>query len=373
MKRRAGFLALLALFALALALLAERPTPSASVRSRAPRGLRAAFHYLERRGVDVRAWERPLARLPEQPGLLIVAMPLAAPPLREDLEALDRWSQRGGNTLLLADPSGAGAYDAALLAAFGLSRVDSQAEPPLGWSGWRRWRTAESVLVPAPWRVAAGRTARPVVLTGAARIGEPPSTEAWLLDANGTAFAFEVPRQRGRLVVVNNATLLANAWLARDGNLAWLEETLGDLVPTGGAALFDEWHQGYREVSEEDGPGTGVPLALLLTHLGLIYCGVVFVLARPFGPRLVAEGANPGSISRSLLGLASLHRVGRHAAEAGQLLLDHARPLVPQEQGDDPLPERFEGGEAEFLALARTVGERQRRRNHPPPFRESPR
>ncbi len=373
MKRRTIVLSLLALFALAMALLAERPTPPVSVRSRAPRGLRAAFHYLERRGLDVRAWEHPLARLPEPPGLLIIAMPLAAPPLREDLEALERWSQRGGNTLLLADPSGAGAYDAALLAAFGLSPVHAQAEPPLGWPGWRRWRTAESGLAPAPARAAAGRTARPVILTGAARIGEPPNTEAWLLDDKGTAFVFEIPRGRGRLVVVNNATLLANAWLARDGNLAWLEEMLGELVPAGGAVLFDEWHQGYRDASGETQSGSGLALTLLLAHLGFLYLGIVFVLARPFGPRLAAEGTTPGSIGRSLLALASLHRVGRHAAEAGQLLLDHARRLVPAEPGDDPLPERFEGGEAEFLALARMVGERQQRRGRPPPVPEDPR
>ena len=165
-------------------------------------------------------------------------------------------------------------------------------------------------------------------------------------------------RGRGPVLMVDNATALGNGWLAEGENLSLLE-ALAERLP--GPLIIDEWHQGYG-AADPEGAAVLRPAELVLVHLLLLYLAAIWTLSRPFGPRSRAGGAPRGSAARDLEVLASLHRAGGHAEEAGRRLLALVRERAGRRAEELGLPERFEGGEAELLALARQVGALQAER-----------
>ena len=326
-----------------------------------PRGLAACYTYLERRGYPVTTWQRDYLRLPEPPGLMVLAAPFRIPVSVQEYGALDGWIRRGGHFLLLTDSTDQFGVESMLLSSFGLPKEEVPPDPPLGPLAWRRWyrRTLEM-------EAAAGSgidlSLPAVVRAGRERVIAPRGAATLLASKeDGSAMGFRLDRGMGALLVINNSSVWANAWIERGGNLALLEQVVGSAAASTGRVWFDEWHHGHRAALADAGGGSG-SLLLLVAHLGLLYLAAAWTISRPFGPRLAADALHAGSVHRNLLGVASLHRAARHAPDAGRALLERARRLAARKGVAVDLPERFEGGDREFIELARHIGQLKRKR-----------
>jgi hypothetical protein len=368
-SRRAG-LGLLAAFVVLLAvvgLLAGRPVGDRpTVRSARPAGLLAAFSYLDRRGYPVERWERPLDELPlHERHTLVIGAPFTVVPGTERVEHLSRWLSAGGRLVLLTSGRRPAAPERLLYAGLQLSVQDLGARPPLSWSAWRRWRTQPRRLRASERRVAA--TVYPDRALAAAQSTHvvTPGRDAEVLyeDEDGTPAVFREPHGRGSLLVVNDASVLANLNVDEAANVDFLEALASSATGAGadGSRIyFCEWLHGFRAV-EVDSEGHAGALVWLGLHALLIYALSLWRLGRRFGPPPREVRVPESSIGRDLSALASLHERAGHTQDAGTRLLELARRGRPAGARGDTLPERFDGGPREFVELARRVARAQRK------------
>ena len=352
MSRRQGLLlAGLVGLIIALGMLGAPPQLGPSTHGDQGEGLRALYLYLEARGVEVSRWERPLEDLPAADGSLLLAAPFPTSWSDADTRALRQWASQGGTVVLLLSGAEPSLNEDRLLDAFGLTVGPQRRDGPLWYPDWKQWRNEEAVLhaidpaLPEPLRMRRE--------THGPRL--PATAEALYLDPSGQPMAWDLPWGLGRVRVLANPSVLNNAGLVHPENLASVDALLG----TERAVRFDERHHGHLAAEALDLGEVLGPFELLVAHLGLIYLLGVWVLTRRFGPALVLERDRRGSVSRDLEVLASLHRRSGHSLQAGQRLLQLVAERARRRRESSPLPAHFEGGEAEFLALARQVGELQ--------------
>jgi len=357
MKRRL-LVALGLVFAVAVALISvgvEDQTNRASAQVHRSRGLLAAARYLDATGAPTQRWERPLDELSVDPDAsLVLALPMKNGLTEAEQSALTRWRIGGGRVVVLTSGDEPRASDQELLDLLDLFAVDRREEAPLWWFDWKDWATRrERLTSKLGWP-------SPVVIQPGAYATRPlEEVEVLYRGPDGDPAVYRWrPSGWGEIVVVDNATALGNRWLGEAENLALLER----LFPAGQPVIFDEWRQGYSAVEVVDADAVLTPSQLLLAHLLLLYGAAIWTLSRPFGPPARDAGVRRGSVSRDLLALASLHRYGKHAEQAGQRLLELARERAGRRVGELGLPEQFDGGEDELIALARQVGELQAER-----------
>lgn len=347
-------LALLALIVLVVILLQDPGANKPTVRSPLPEGYRAAFAYLEARGYEVLAWQRPLDDLESTAATLVIAAPFSRGLSEAERASLDAWLAEGGTLVLL--PSGrddAGAESLFLLD-LGLAQERIADGEPVAWDEWRAWKTGRQAFRRVGGDAWPGAPERIHARRAAIRVNQPGGARTLFLDEDDAPVVFEIPRGEGRIVVVNDASVWSNALLSAPGNLALLE-----LVAGSGPLLFDEWRQGYADPDTE-GAVTAGAFEILIAHVFIVYLAAVWALGKRFGPRLVEARLLRGSVARDLRAIAALHQRGGHAKEAGALMLSRARQLARGRTGPDELPESFEGGEKELHALGRRIAELQR-------------
>lgn len=341
-RRGWALLGLVAIAAFGLLSLVVEPRGGASSRSGGAGGYRAVAAWLAASGREVVEHDRPLGEAPPD-GLLVVATPLAAAWTAEDAAALQRRLDAGGAVLLLvgaADPT-----THAVLDGMGLAVAPNPHAAPPAWWPWA-WGDGGRELVNRD-----GATLR--VKRARHRLVVPPTAEALWTDADGVAEAAILAR-RGP-VAVFPASAFANAWIDEPGNLEALVAVLARVAPDG-PVVFDEWHQGFqREAAVEAGPVRHV-LTAIFAQGALLYGLALWTLSRRSGPPRARPLPPPPAVAGELGALARLHREAGHAGEAGSWLLAEAR-----RSGMEGLPPRFEGGEAELLALGRRVAAGQRR------------
>lgn len=345
-----------ALVAIALPRAAQRGPVSVNADAG---GFRAAWLYLQARGWPVREWRQPLADLPlSDGGVLVLSVPGGAPYGRTDADMVRRWLMVGGDVLVFLDPTRD--PDGPLLEELDVEVRQSARTGST--DDLMETLAGETTLEPGP---DADWTADGPVLVRAGPWGvQPDPDEARLaVDDRGELAIRERRLHQGRVVIVSDQALMANAWFAREGtgNAVVLEALLSRLDADRGV-LLDEYHWGLREVVDDATVAANRRgLDLLLFHLLLVYVLVAWTLGRRFGPGRPPAPPPRTSVERDLAALGALHARARHRAELGQLLLDAVdRTSSPAARAVSGLPDRFDGTDADLVALARKVGELQR-------------
>jgi len=329
-----------------------------SVWNHRARGLSAAFAYLRERGVDARSWERPLTELPPSPGVLVLAAPFSAGFTREDERQIEEWLVRGGRLIVMSSGDDPTFVEEQVLAIARAHPVRVPPEPPLAYAAWREWRRRVRTLARAEGaeRVAA---AEAVVRAGSVRAEPPASAQVLMRDEEGNRMVVAIERGRGRILLINNASMWENGWIQRRGNLDQLEAAVELLASDGSPVLFDEWHHGRRAHATEASSTPLGPFELMMLHVLLMYALALWALSRPHGPRFAPPATAAPPLERSIFALAALHRRAGHAAETARILVESARRTLRGPAAEIPLPDPA-AGEAELLALARRIGLDQR-------------
>ncbi len=360
--KRAGIVMLI-LALLAVWLIAFRTATvgadTPSVYSRKARGLAAVYAYLKKRGIEAIPWERPLAELPRTPGALILAAPFESPVGDSDESAIRSWLNRGGSIVLLTSGDEPELAESRLFEIFRVPAAVVPPPPPLGYLAWRRWCLRDLRLTRSP-RAGEGIPGAAVVRAGSFRASPNAAARILLEDPAGAPSEFLMHRGKGLVLVVNNASMWANAWIAQEGNLDQVEASLRLAAPSRAPVIFDEWHHGHQVVPATERSTVIGPFELLVAHLLLIYGLALWTLSRPAGPRHGSLSGGAPSVERSLFSLAALHRRAGHATESARLLVASARQLLRDRDGAPapPLPDAAD--EPQLLVLARRIGEMQR-------------
>lgn len=356
-----------------------------STWSRGPRGLQLAHAYLEARELPVARWDVPLTELgtpgsEASPGALVLALPLRRGLSDEEAAALDRWVIAGGRLVVLGSGERVPPAEAYTLRKLGLEGRPLRGDPPLWWFSWKAWTEEVGELVPEEpggmaLTVRTGDAALRPVAQPVARVLQrfddagqptPEELEEWsgLVGTeapSGTPAVFSIRRGYGEVFVVNNGSAFGHGLLEEGDNLAFLEGLAREITADGGTLAFDELHHGFPAPGAEPPAEADPAFWAVVGQLGLLWILAVWTVSRPFGPPLARMRTRSGAVGRELAALASLHRRSKHAPEAGARLLALARARARRGGlGEAELPEAFEGGEAELLALARSVGEAQR-------------
>ena len=295
----------------------------------------------------------------------MIGAPIARRFTLADAEAVEKFMSRGGSVLLLSSggrPDRFGERAMFLYLGLGGTSQRLREAPPSWWPTWRRWKMATRRLEPADSGPLAGQVGGEA-LAGWFGVARPPRARVWLVDDEGSPMAFEIPQARGRLLVVNDATMWANGWIGNRGNARLLRATVEELLPPGEAVIFDEWHQGALDV-EAAGSGAWVtPFELLVAHVLLVYLLAAWTLSRRFGPKL-APSRRRGEQGANVLGaLSDLHvRAGHHREAAGRLVELARRRLARRGRDPSLVPDRDVTSGKELVSLAREIGKLQRER-----------
>jgi len=357
------FMVLMGIVAACLLWLAGANASGPSSWATGPTGLRLAHDIIDHDEPNLRPrrWDRPLTDLTQPAGGLVLALPLLRGLDAEELEALDRWLVNGGHLLLLTSGERPGPVEMALLQTLRLESRTLRDDPPLGWFSWKAWREAEVDLVPVHAGLPAIRSRH-----GRTHVVAKGSSHTLYTFPDGALAVGTRSRGAGRVTWVNNATAFGNAWITESDNAAAWAGLMAPLAATGDV-LFDEFHHGHVAPDVVmPGADSGAFRGIVL-QLALLWLLTAWTLSRPFGPVRRVLRPRRGAVARELAALASLHQRAGHASAAGTRLLALARTRRRRRgrsdlsQPDTGLPATFTGGEAALLALARDVGERQRR------------
>jgi hypothetical protein len=228
--------------------------PAASTRNGDPRGLLAAFRYLEARGVAVDRLDAELAG-GAQAAVLVLPAP-SRRPLDEAAVAAALQSARSGGVLVVLLPPDARRAQPALVEALGIT-VRAE-RPPLG--------EAPSLLGREPSldvRPASAAAAGDPLLHGAGRLLAAPARAVDLeggevlarVGGDGAPVILRRAEAGGLVYVLADASLLENHRLDLADNLHLLEGLAALARERGGPILFDESHH-RRPLPGERTPST---------------------------------------------------------------------------------------------------------------------
>jgi hypothetical protein len=329
----------------AILLLAVVEAPQAGSRSvtdSTDRGYQAAFEWLAEQG-SAQMWEGALGDATAGTTLVLV-WPLEKPldPVA-DATTLLRHATAGGRVVLLLDGASPVEPPRELLdGAMGVSVVSEEPVPPYRWSAWKAWEEDRRTAKTEDGTI---RVARPH-WTLDCRRGTPIATRS-----DGRHLACRVPRGRGEVVVIADATVWQNDHLGRNQNLELLTAVLG-----GQPVLFDELHHSGGALGATT--PTHVP-ALLFLHLGLLWLLAVLALARRFGDPLPTPALPRPSMARALHALATLHRGSGHAHDAA-LRIHAVLNARAARRGLPPLPEPDVESDTQLVVYTQQVGAAQR-------------
>ncbi len=381
---RGLLVAVLLAFIVLLVWFSTQQGTGASTWARGPRGLSLAYDYLDARDVPVARWDRSLTELGtlgESSGIdsLVIALPLDKPLLEEEGAALDSWIVEGGTLVLLGSGRRVSPADRAWLRGLGVEARPHGGDAPLWWFDWSAWWSREEQLVaepgsPSDMPLLTVRTGTTVLLPlvssdkavlqrfEAHETVEVEGPRQGTVSARGAPAVFTMARGGGQLLVVNNGSALGHMLLDSGSNLGFLDALAHGLTSSGGTLFFDEVHHGYGQVDAYPTPATDAAFWGVVGKLMLMWALVAWMVSRPFGPRVEVIRARSGAVARELRALASLHRAGGHAHDAGRRLLQLAHTRARRSgKGIGDLPAVFEGGEAELLGLAQELGRRRKK------------
>lgn len=269
MSRRAGYAiyAAAVLAAIVAALFSRARVPPSelpSVDNAGPRGLKALRVYLEETGQEVVAHRSAFESFPAEVATIVIAAPEARPIGPAEVDALERFVERGGTLVYLAPP-------------------DRDSQPHLG----ERFPTSEGKFLAAKallGRDASGASAQAWIPTGVLA-----GVNALRVAAGGTstvrdqrfvpiagngpdAVLWSVTRGKGTVLVASGPSIAANQRLHLEDNLQlWAN------LAARGPMLFDEYHH-------VPAPPPPASRGMHAVALQFAICALVFLWAR--GTRL---------------------------------------------------------------------------------------
>lgn len=347
-RRRAIDLAVV-IVALGLVLLvsvlrASRPQAAFSVPSTydtGGNGYAALYEFLQREGLSVSRFERPVGELRQRSGALVLAGDRAIFAVASNanaLRALDAWVRAGGTLIVLGETL-------------------------------QRDRDALGLPLPhAIHKTGIASVGCPLTGTRALRVGAE-FTQAYapacgrdratLLSASGKAAMLTHRRGRGTVIAATTAEIFGNRQLAQNDNAAFAYAIFAGLGPV----TFDERIYGHAtghtfwEVLPQP---MRISIVLALVALGLAILGANL----PFAPPAPLEAPAERDSGAYIASLARMLQRGGAAHEIVARLARHAHTvLAPRAAGDEranALLEEFEGlkthprpGPREVLAAGR--------------------
>jgi hypothetical protein len=194
-------------------------------------GYRALYLWLRNMGVPATRWERPLAELSREAGVLLMLSPRLGPG-PGDLKALETWVRGGGTLVLVASPWNAFAKH------FGFERKR-------GFLDRKKQEDQESLsFQPGPY-VRGQRTIMSKTHPGID--AKNPQAIAHSRDAFGNLI-MALEEGKGRVILVADPSLFSNVHL-RSGDHARLALDLFLTHLGNKQLLIDEYHHGYGRVT----------------------------------------------------------------------------------------------------------------------------
>lgn len=233
--------------------------PDASAFNSGPSGLQGLYFFCRELGHDTRVWRRPMKRLPEAAGLLVVAAPFpyGSQLGPQDNRELVKWAKSGHTVLVLGADPDLSSLAGASVRPGGEKRGEVRPAVPSGlMTGVEELRLAQY------------------------RWHDPSdSVVVHAADGRGPALISR-PLGRGQVIALADSSSLANGHLAESDN-AILAANLEALAR--GPIYFDEYHHGFRERPTLAGMLFRPPL-LWATLQALVALGLfVHAASRRFG------------------------------------------------------------------------------------------
>lgn len=260
--------------------------------SAGPSGVKGLYELLDRQGLSVGRWERPIRELPAD-AVLIVMEPLARPMDQDGSKALRRWQAAGGRLLLFASGS---------LALPGVP-VEGVAVESTG--------AATSEERPRGARGSVLSGVRTVRLEGRQRLTLAVNKRAGVLAADRYGALVVRGPGPGRTVVVADALSPRNGRLADADNAVLLANLASGLANGDRPIFFDEYHQGFGgeggggpSLWEAVGPATRAAFWYLL--VGVLF--VVYNANRRFGAPRRLETGRDRPVTEYIESMARLYR-----------------------------------------------------------------
>jgi hypothetical protein len=233
--------------------------PDASAFNSGPSGLQGLYFFWRELGYETQVWRRPMDRLPEEAGLLVVAAPFPYDSQLgpQDNRELVEWAKSGHTLLVLGADPDLSPLAGASVRPGGEKRREVRPSAPSGlMTGVEKLRLAQD-----RWDDLSGS----VVVHAA--------------DARGPALISR-PLGRGQVIALADSSSLANGHLAESDN-AILAANLAAFAK--GPIYFDEYHHGFRERPTLAGVLFRPPL-LWATLQALVALGLfVHAASRRFG------------------------------------------------------------------------------------------
>lgn len=300
-------------------------SPVPSIHNPGPRGLKALALYLAEGGQPIGVTTAGYDALPDDAGVLVLALPLAWEPGPDERAALRAWVERGGSVLLLLGPEGVPGDRTALTLGAALVREEKsfdEAEREL--SGAVRQLLGDTTRRGTdlhPWlptpatdgvvRVRVRAAATLVLISGLELLGDEQA-----------AYAAVAQLGEGRVLALARPDPATNHWIGESDALGLVLGLLS-LAPRAGPILFDEHHLQPKAPAELPA-GVGLALAQLAL-VALVFAGA---RGRRLGaalPTPAPVGVDGGAYVRQL---GALYRsAGADEALAAELLAGLRRRL----------------------------------------------
>jgi hypothetical protein len=285
----------------------EKGKPRRSSYSSQQGGWKAFYLLLQREKFDVRRFTKAPEKWPENAAVVIAGPEYINLGRGSEIwggsepdDALS-WVDSGGTLILLMDEQNAL-----------IQKLKLHAQDYL----------SKDAPVPPAQPAALLTGVRGVFVPGEQRWRDVPK-EAVTLLADKHPAAVVIPRGMGRIVAITEPTIADNTHLGEADNARFLVQLVAAYAGTGddaGAILFDEFHQGYGDDSEERSLWRAIGPAGRLAALQLLAVALLaaYTAARRFGlPRPLPEP--PRVSSEYVASLADLYR----RARAGDAALEN--------------------------------------------------
>lgn len=291
----------------------EQRTQQPTTYSIDPDGLKVYYQLLERQGIQVRRFERPLNRLPDDAGVLVMAEPQQRKVAPDEDAALWSWVKKGG-TLLLIVSGGVRNEEGRPLDLQGLTVQTKKALP--------------ADLPPNPEAdYPLSRDVHRVHVEGAARLTDPNEEGTPLVqDSEGIYVATWSYDKGGTVVVATDGVMPSNRQIATADNAVLFVNIAQQRAKNRPVVLFDEYHQGF--VAEEGGgrslwAAVGAPARAALWYLLVVFLLVIYNANRRFGSPIALHPPEARPSTEYIEGMAGLFRRAR-APELALEMIYHA-------------------------------------------------
>jgi hypothetical protein len=270
-------------------------------------GTKALYQLLDRQGFRTQRYERPLGKLPDSAGVLVMVEPLARPMKPEEIASLQEWLNGGGTLLLVASA------DWVLRAVNGVDFEEATVERKTGDS------SPVTIKAKSPFVQDVGQ----LQVLGNTRFSVKKKDKVTTLaeDKNGPVLV-TWKEEKGRVILASEGLAPNNGRLLSGDNAVFFvniaQAQTSAKRPT---ILFDEFHQGFgdEEGSEKSlwsAIGPAMQMAIWYAAFGFLI--ILYNANRRFGAAKILSRPEYRPSTEYISSMAGLYR----RAGAGEIALE---------------------------------------------------